>query len=651
MTLISASTFNPLARYVNVRLGQGVPIVDADINELDDIRQFELRAFLKWFVGDGVPDGNDGFRIQATGAKNDFTISAGRQAGGAVATPVERGLRNVGRIIVDGLDATIAADISFTEQPLHEGQAGADALAARLGVPKVAKLTSPDRDGTVAVYLDVWETLVTADDDAQLLHAGLGIETCSRVRRDWVVRVRDGDTAPTPTDADGSFRDGHSYSLLAVVARRSGHDEIRALDVIDSRQRRLQIPPATLVEDVMGGTVAEYRSTSRRPPISLREALNALLHGELPMTPDSPVAKDGGQNTQDTIERAFLHGQANDLVAVFTSTRSGTTQTHASRMSLDDTSPGFGAAVQLTTGVAHTRPSAAELSDGSLFVVYQSQSGPKSDIFFKNAAFSEIGASQELPVAATPDIAEDSPFVVAAGALATVFFRRPGAVAPGGAAGAAPPLRWHYRRWNLESKDFVETPIELAPKDVTLALFHAALDNNAKIVTAFIATDGIWTVTLDPADPNPTPPVKLADLPGGDTVAPFVLCPRGGDTSVFWHTPAGIITSRFVNGAWTSPAVAVEHTAAGDRKPCAVEDADGFVWLIFHRGDVNQGELFGTRRDAFGKWGEPRPLVTSPGNDTSPFAVAGSDTTVWLFWSSSRDGRTVIYDKRLVTAV
>lgn len=86
MALLSESTFNPLTRYVNVRLMQGVPIVDADVNELDDIRKFELRAFLKWFVGDGVPDGNDGFGITGTGRDNDFTIRfGGSAAGGAPA--------------------------------------------------------------------------------------------------------------------------------------------------------------------------------------------------------------------------------------------------------------------------------------------------------------------------------------------------------------------------------------------------------------------------------------------------------------------------------------------------------------------------------------------------------------------------------------
>ena len=76
MATITPSTFNPLLGYVNVRLQQGVPIVDADWNENDDVRKFELRAFLKWYVGDGIPEGNDGFRVVG-GLSNDFTLAVG----------------------------------------------------------------------------------------------------------------------------------------------------------------------------------------------------------------------------------------------------------------------------------------------------------------------------------------------------------------------------------------------------------------------------------------------------------------------------------------------------------------------------------------------------------------------------------------------
>ena len=91
---ISRNTFDALNQYVGVRLQQGVPLVDADWNELEDIRRFELRAFLKWFVGDGVPDGNNGFAIEAIPAvDNDFQIVGG-----------DGSAQGAGRCLVEGLD-------------------------------------------------------------------------------------------------------------------------------------------------------------------------------------------------------------------------------------------------------------------------------------------------------------------------------------------------------------------------------------------------------------------------------------------------------------------------------------------------------------------------------------------------------------------
>src|SRR5258705_11472093 len=106
MPVITPDTFNALNRYVSVRLQQGVPLVDADWNALDDTRRFELRAFLKWYVGDGVPYGNDGFRIQSVGANDDFKISSG-------ITGAVDALTNVGRCLVNGVDVVITADREF----------------------------------------------------------------------------------------------------------------------------------------------------------------------------------------------------------------------------------------------------------------------------------------------------------------------------------------------------------------------------------------------------------------------------------------------------------------------------------------------------------------------------------------------------------
>jgi hypothetical protein len=238
MAVITQTTFNPLNDFVRVRLGQGVPIVDADVNERDDIHMFELRAALRWFFGDGVPDASDAFRVVGTGVPNDVTIRAGVSAVPAGASPEERALRHVGRCLVDGLDVAIAADVAFKAQALHVSRgAPATALAAALGVPTIAEM--PVLAGTVVVYLDVWERLVTPTETPALVLPGLGTESCARVKREWVVRVRAGTTAPVPGDAD--YQTGHGYYALATLARRTGDQNVNAADVTDRRQTGLTL--------------------------------------------------------------------------------------------------------------------------------------------------------------------------------------------------------------------------------------------------------------------------------------------------------------------------------------------------------------------------------------------------------------------------
>ena len=100
----SRSTFDRLKHYVGVRLQQGVPLLDADWNELEDIRRYEVQAFLKWFVGDGVPAGNDGFRIAALpgGGVNTIRLTA------ATAGP------GISSVRVDVAASTAAAALGFT---------------------------------------------------------------------------------------------------------------------------------------------------------------------------------------------------------------------------------------------------------------------------------------------------------------------------------------------------------------------------------------------------------------------------------------------------------------------------------------------------------------------------------------------------------
>lgn len=235
MAVITASTFDPLKTRCNVRLQQAVPIVDADWNELDDIRKFEMRAYLKWHVGDGIPDGSDGFRIDALAASaDDFVIRAGVPAAAAGTSNFDIGLRNCGRCIVDGLDVIIQADINYKAQTLFAGPGLG-------GAPQIQPI--PVVAGNVVVYLDVWERLVTAQEDPSQVLRGLGTESCARTKREWCVRTRTGADAPASGDPD--FIAGHSYYALANLNRRLTGPNVAANiapgDLVDRRRTRLSM--------------------------------------------------------------------------------------------------------------------------------------------------------------------------------------------------------------------------------------------------------------------------------------------------------------------------------------------------------------------------------------------------------------------------
>lgn len=212
--------------YVGVRLQQGIPLLDSDLNELDDIRRMELRTILRYFIGEGVPANNQGFQISASGVDNNFTI-------------------NPGLILVDGLPVINWKVTSYSDQPINEG---------------LPALTTPPggSDRTDVVYLNVWDEEVagvgTGDVDSRLINEQIGIETALRIGRHWQVRVLE-----NAEDLSGLIvEEGHSYAILAQLRRRAGVAAIRENMIVDLRKRGI-----TLAENL-------------KVPINLRHGLEVL---------------------------------------------------------------------------------------------------------------------------------------------------------------------------------------------------------------------------------------------------------------------------------------------------------------------------------------------------------------------------------------
>ena len=216
----SRDTFDPSKNYVGVRLQQGVPLVDADWNELNDVIRHELYQGLGTIVSDGVE--------LSSSPLPSFLVMASLSAGtlDSVELPAIDNDFYVfpGRAIVGGqpihLPFNGAQDIiRYSTQPWTS-----PARANQDGVDVIPPLTTPQDDRTDIVYLDVWEREVSSTEDTNLINDQIGIETCVRLKREVAVRVAEG--IPEGTSTLPHAPKGHIFMPLALLNRDDGEADL-----------------------------------------------------------------------------------------------------------------------------------------------------------------------------------------------------------------------------------------------------------------------------------------------------------------------------------------------------------------------------------------------------------------------------------------
>jgi hypothetical protein len=194
--------------YVGLYFEQGVPILDRDLNLLQDLIATAVRSIVARYIGSGIPAGRQGFQIQAIPADNDFRILAGDQPPGTC--------------LVGGIEVVIDKDVIYKKQP---GVADLKTPTAAEGDPRLD-----------TVYLDVSLETVDGVLDHRLLNAhDVGVQTSVRLRPTWTVRVAESATEPPPAEQ------GHAHYPLARLARRTNVAQIRAEMITDLRQTRLNL--------------------------------------------------------------------------------------------------------------------------------------------------------------------------------------------------------------------------------------------------------------------------------------------------------------------------------------------------------------------------------------------------------------------------
>lgn len=208
--------------YVGIHIEQGVPILDRDLNLLQDLLAAGVRSLFSRYIGNGLASGEDGFAIQALPAgqdSNDFQITG------------------PGSCLAGGIQARIARPTTYDNQPSHpEGK----------HVPKLTTPTAAQPDPRIdTVYLDVFLTEVDGTTDPALANnEDVGMQTSVRLKPDWSVLVAEGVPVPDP-------KKGHVHYPLAQLRRRSGEEAItsgtfdvegtKAEKITDLRQRKLTL--------------------------------------------------------------------------------------------------------------------------------------------------------------------------------------------------------------------------------------------------------------------------------------------------------------------------------------------------------------------------------------------------------------------------
>lgn len=221
---ISRDTFRPEKNYVAVRLQQGVPLVDADWNEMNDIVRHELYDGLSLGFSDGVPPGSTDLRVVShESLTNDFVVVTGSAL--VAGRPV----------VVRGLKSFDGRAVSYNGQYWRNG-----ALAKTHGVDRIPDLTTPPEDRDDLVYLDVWEREVDSVEDEVLKNRVIGIETSVRIKREVAIRVSEGNKE-LPSEPEH-----HQYLPLAELHRKAGSSKISNKDIADVRPiRPLRNSPRT----------------------------------------------------------------------------------------------------------------------------------------------------------------------------------------------------------------------------------------------------------------------------------------------------------------------------------------------------------------------------------------------------------------------
>jgi hypothetical protein len=246
---LTRSTFRAYRHYSGVRMQQGRVQLDADWNEQLDASAHRDRAEAFDVIGPaGVPKVDGGFELTVAPDGSDLLISAGRAwVGGhlcevdgqtTAAEAISGTSLTVASLVLDGAEirpdewvevvgqtasvVTRTTAVDSTTNTISLGSSvssltGNLLLRRRASYAGQPDLPDPEHtsqasstdprvldlpNGIYLAYVEVWERSITALDDPTISEPALGVDTATRSKVVWQVRLLDLADVPTPINCD-----------------------------------------------------------------------------------------------------------------------------------------------------------------------------------------------------------------------------------------------------------------------------------------------------------------------------------------------------------------------------------------------------------------------------------------------------------------
>jgi hypothetical protein len=195
--------------YTGLHFEQGVPILDRDLNLLQDLITASVRSVVTRFIGNGVAADSRAFAVEpvGSGVADDVVIRGG-----------EEGARSC---LVDGIEVSLPEDKRYSAQ--EPPPPAEETLIPASGSPR-----------TDTVYLDV--VVQTVEGTPELSNRDdVGMQTTVRLKPVVRIRVARGVAGLPPAE------EGHHRYELARITRRPGAAVIDAAAITDLRQTRVNL--------------------------------------------------------------------------------------------------------------------------------------------------------------------------------------------------------------------------------------------------------------------------------------------------------------------------------------------------------------------------------------------------------------------------